>query len=87
MDNNQGSLNGTHFGGIKQCKYMELFRDFPPDGALFGVVTTYDPLQNQTQGGGGWKYQSLDYRVLITVKSSLYKSSKLFIPNDLMQEP
>ena len=24
----QGSLNGTHLGGIKECKYMVILRDF-----------------------------------------------------------
>ena len=24
----QGSLNGTHFGEIKQCKYLEILRGF-----------------------------------------------------------
>ena len=53
-DNNQGSLNGTHFGGIKQCKYMENLRDFPLIVPCLGRYN--DAWQNQTQGRGGCKY-------------------------------
>ena len=34
----QGSLNGTHFGGIKQYKSMAILRDFPYTSALFGLI-------------------------------------------------
>ena len=40
----RGSLNGTHFGGIKLSNnaniyiYMVVSRDFPYNGALFGLV-------------------------------------------------
>ena len=41
----QGSLNGTHVGGIKQCNFMVIFvilRDFPyNNSALFGLVLSY----------------------------------------------
>ena len=32
------------------------------------------PYKTKLRGGGGWKYQSLDYRVLITVKRFFYKT-------------
>ena len=34
----QGSFHGTHFEGIKQCKYMVILRDFHLNSALFGLV-------------------------------------------------
>ena len=49
----QGLLNGTHFsvviiipilGGIKQYKSMVIFRDFPYDNALFGLVYFMTPV-------------------------------------------
>ena len=39
----QGSLNGTHFGGIKQYKSMAILRDFPYNNALSGLVSYNDP--------------------------------------------
>ena len=42
----QGSLNATHFGGIKPCKFMVIFRDFPYIGALFGLGIYNDPCSN-----------------------------------------
>ena len=34
----QGSLNGTHFGGIRQYKSMVNLSDLPYNNALFGLV-------------------------------------------------
>ena len=35
----QGSLNGTHFGGIKQYKFIVILRDFTLLVPCFGLVT------------------------------------------------
>ena len=32
--------NGSHFGGIKELKFMAILRDFPYKNALFGLVLT-----------------------------------------------
>ena len=34
----------THLGGIKQCKSMVIFSDFPYYNALFGLVSYNGPL-------------------------------------------
>ena len=40
----QGSLNATHFGGIKKCKAMITLMDVPPkNNVLFGLVSYHDP--------------------------------------------
>ena len=42
----QGSLNYPFcFGGIKQCKFMVILRDFLYNNALFGLVIE-QPLSN-----------------------------------------
>ena len=46
-----GSWNATYFGGIKQCKYMVFWPEFPYKSALFGLIIQW-PLF--LEGFFGW---------------------------------